>query len=159
MSAKTSNSLKKRSAKKLHCRLSTGLQTRIWLEVLSMWGVGRLQVRGIRSRRLVFKEVVEHRSNHKKCYFWWFGNTACGDPSGSDRIEKDQGRVSPRFAWGKGEKQQCDLVCERAFRWSGGFSSLGSWSYFKECVCNLGAKSILHCVREVTCKQAETPGI
>ena len=35
-----------------------------------MWGVGTLQVHGIRSRRLVYKEVVEALSKHKKCNFW-----------------------------------------------------------------------------------------
>ena len=44
---------------------------RIWLEGLGKWGVGGLQVHGIRSRRLVYKEVVEVRSNYKKSYFWW----------------------------------------------------------------------------------------
>ena len=62
-----------------------------------MWGVGRLQVHGIRSRRLVYKEVVQARSNYKKSYFLLFGNPVCGDSTGSNRIEKDQGRVSPRL--------------------------------------------------------------
>ena len=34
-------------------------------------GVGRLQVHGICSRRLAYKEVVEFRSKYKKSYFWW----------------------------------------------------------------------------------------
>ena len=45
---------------------------RNWLEALWMWGVGRLQVHGIRSRRLVHKEVVDVWSNYKKSYFWWY---------------------------------------------------------------------------------------
>ena len=40
-----------------------------------------------------------------------------------------------------------------------GFSSLGSWSYSKEWVWNLGARSMLHCFREVKCQQGDTPGI
>ena len=44
---------------------------RIWLEALWMWGVGGLQVHGIRSRRLVYKEVVAIRSYYKISYFWW----------------------------------------------------------------------------------------
>ena len=63
-----------------------------------MWGVGRLQLHGIRSLRLMYKKVVEARSNYKKSYFWLFGNPNCGDSTGSDGIEKDQGRVCPRFA-------------------------------------------------------------
>ena len=35
-----------------------------------MWGVGGMQVHGIRGRRLVYKEVVEALSNCKKSYFW-----------------------------------------------------------------------------------------
>ena len=61
------------SAKKLHHRLPTGFQIRIWLEPL--WcGVGgglKCMVFGIRSRRLVYKEVIEVWSNYKKSYFWW----------------------------------------------------------------------------------------
>ena len=53
-----------------------------------MWGVGGLQVHGIRSRRLVYKEVVEALSNYKKSNFWWFGNLAFGDSTGSNLIEK-----------------------------------------------------------------------
>ena len=59
-----------------------------------MWGVGRTQVHGIGSRKLVYKEVVEVRSNYKKSYFLGFGNPTCGDSSGSNSTEKDQDRVS-----------------------------------------------------------------
>ena len=44
---------------------------RIWLEELRLRGVGGVQVHGICSRRLVYKEVVEVQSDHKKSYFWW----------------------------------------------------------------------------------------
>ena len=57
--------------KKLHHRPPTEFQIGIWLQALRMWGVGGLQVHGICSRRLVYKEVVEVRSDYKKFYFWW----------------------------------------------------------------------------------------
>ena len=44
---------------------------RIWLGALWIWGVGGLEVHGIRSGRLVYKEVVEVWSNYKKSYLWW----------------------------------------------------------------------------------------
>ena len=69
------------------------------------------KINGIRRRSLVYKEVVEAISNYKKSYFWWFENPACGDSTGSNRIEKDQAHVSPRLAWRKVEKEQYDLVC------------------------------------------------
>ena len=39
------------------------------------------------------------------------------------------------------------------------FNSLGSWSYSKERVSNLGTQSFLHCYREVKCQLRDTPGI
>ena len=75
--------------------------TQIWLEVLWMWSVGGLQVHGIRSRRLLYREVVEVWSNYKGSYFWWFENPTCGDLTRSNRIEKNQRRVSAKFVWGK----------------------------------------------------------
>ena len=62
-----------------------------------MWSVGRLQVHGIRSCRLVYKEVVEARSDYKKSYFWSFMNRTCGDSTMSNRIKKDQGNVSSKL--------------------------------------------------------------
>ena len=56
---------------------------------------------GICGRMLVYKEVVEALSNYKKYYFWWYGNLACGDATGSNQIEKGQARVSPRPVWEK----------------------------------------------------------
>ena len=38
-----------------------------------------------------------------------------------------------------------------------GFNSLGSWSYSKEWVWNLGTKSMLHCFREMKCQLGDTP--
>ena len=76
-----------------------------------MWGVVRLQVHGICSRRLVYKKVAEARSNYKRSYFWWFEIPACGNSTEIDQIEKDQGRVSPILAWEKEQKEHCDLVC------------------------------------------------
>ena len=52
--------------------------------------VDELQLHGIGSHRLVYKEVVEVRSNYKKSYFWWFGILAFGDSAGSNQIEKDK---------------------------------------------------------------------
>ena len=49
-------------------------------------GEGGLQGQGSRSRRLVYKEVVEALSNYEN--FWRFGNP-CGDSTGSNRIGKD----------------------------------------------------------------------
>ena len=40
-----------------------------------------------------------------------------------------------------------------------GFSSLENSSCSKELVWNLGARSMLHCFREVKCQQGDTPGI
>ena len=40
-----------------------------------------------------------------------------------------------------------------------GFNYLGSWSYFKERVWNLGTNSMLHCFREVKYQLGDTPGI
>ena len=45
-----------------------------------------LQVPGVRSRRLVYKEVVEVLSDYKKSFFWGFGNPACEDSTGSNPI-------------------------------------------------------------------------
>ena len=56
---------------------------------------------GIRSHKPFYKHVVEVRSNCKKSYFWWLGNPACGESTGSSRIEKDQRRVSARLVGGK----------------------------------------------------------
>ena len=37
---------------------------------------------------------------NKKSYFWWYGNPACGDFTGSNQIKKDQACVSPGPVWG-----------------------------------------------------------
>ena len=69
-----------------------------------MWGVGAMQMHEIRYRRQVYKVVVEVLSNYKKSYFWWYGNPACGDATGSNRIETDWALVPPRPVWGKSGK-------------------------------------------------------
>ena len=50
----------------------------------------------------MYSEAVEVRSNQDKFYLRWFRNPACGDWTGSNRTEKDRGRVPPGFFWGKG---------------------------------------------------------
>ena len=55
---------------------------------------------GIRSRKLVYKEVVEALSNYKRSYFWCFGNTACGDPTESNWIEE----------WKRGEGRRGSVI-------------------------------------------------
>ena len=73
-----------------------------------MWVVGGLQVRGVFSRKQVYRGVVEARSDYKKPYWWGFRNIACGDSTG---------RNWTKFMYlldlvGKiGEKGWCDLVC------------------------------------------------
>ena len=118
-----------------------------------MWVVSRLQVHGICSHRLLHKEVVEVRSNYNKSYFWWFGNPACDESPESNRIEKDQGRLVwgekgqntwfsvhgvPSDDWADGGYFDVLLTCGEC-----GFGSLGSWSYSKEWVWNLGTKTVL----------------
>ena len=71
------------------------------LKVLSVWGVGEMQVYGICSRRLVYSEVVQTRSNYKKSYLWRFRNPACDGLIGSDRIEIERVGVPPEIDWGK----------------------------------------------------------
>ena len=71
----------------------------------------RLQMHGICSHRLVYREVVETQSNYKKSYLWWFRYPACGDATGSNWIKKDKFCVSPGLVCGKGEKRWHDLVC------------------------------------------------
>ena len=78
-----------------------------------MSGIGRLQLHGICSYKLVYREVVEARSNYKRsyfCYFQGFGNIICGDLTGVIWIEKDYVRLPPDLAWEKGEKWRWDLV-------------------------------------------------
>ena len=83
-------------------------------------------------------EVVEAQSNYKKSYLWWFRILACGDSTGSDRIEKDQVGVTPELVWGKGRKDSviycvcvcmcvCVCVCEAPLDdWTNGGSVGGS---------------------------------
>ena len=78
---------------------------------------GGLQLHGIRNSRLVYRKVVEDRSNYisyKKSYFCWFGNPDCGDSTGSNQIEKKD-KVMYLFSYTclreGGAKGRCDLVC------------------------------------------------
>ena len=64
-----------------------------------------MQVHGYRSRRLVYKEVVE------KSYFWWYGNPACGDLTGSSGLKRIRLVYVLDLFEGRTEKEQCDLVC------------------------------------------------
>ena len=129
-------------AKKHHDRCSTGLWMCLRLKVLSVWGVGGLQVHGTCSRRLLYSEEAEAQSNYKKPYFWWFRNLACGDSTGSNRIEKGRVGVPPRLVWGKGGGGIMWFnVCEPPLNdWANdgsvdvffmhgeyGFSSMGIW--------------------------------
>ena len=36
--------------------------------------------------------MVELLPNCKKFYFWWLGDPSCGDPAGSNHIEKENGK-------------------------------------------------------------------
>ena len=60
-----------------------------------MWGVGRLQVHGLRNHRFVYKKVVEDSWSYKRSYLWCFRNPACGDSTGSNRTEKERVRMPP----------------------------------------------------------------
>ena len=117
-------------------------------------------------------------------------NPTCGDSTGSNRIEKGKVEYLLYLFEGRWEKRQCDLVCGR---WEKGqcdlvcgkllddwamlvyvdvlftcgecsFNSLGSWSYRKESVGNLGTQSInsfihLFIHSFVKCQLGDTPGI
>ena len=90
------------SAKKLHRRRSTGFSNAPPIgKVLLRWGVGRLQVHGICSSRLVHREVAKARSNYLRTYLCWFRNPAFGDSTGSNVIEKDRLGVPPGLFWEK----------------------------------------------------------
>ena len=80
-----------------------------------MRGGGRLQVHGYCSRRLMYSETVETRSDYKKSYLRGFKYPAC-DWTGRNRTEKDQVRVLAGFFFffggggGDGEKGCYDFV-------------------------------------------------
>ena len=69
----------------------------------------------IGSRRLVYKKVVEVRSNYKKSNFWRFGNPACSDSDGRNQIEKDIVYLLDLIE-GMEKKGYSDLVCGCACR-------------------------------------------
>ena len=70
-----------------------------------------LQVHGIGRRRLVYKEVVEVWQNYKISYFWWFGNSACGDSVGSSQTENNKVAYLLHLFGGMGKKGHSDLAC------------------------------------------------
>ena len=102
---------KKGSAKKLFRRPPARFQIWIALEVLLILEDGRLQVHWIGRRRPVYKEVVEVLSDCKISSFWWFGNPAYGDSTGSNWIKKDKTVYLPDLFVRMVEKRQWDLVC------------------------------------------------
>ena len=82
-------------------------------ELLWMSSVGGLQICGMRSRRLVYKEVFETQSNYEKPNFQWFGNLASGDSTGSKWIKKDQDQVMYLLDYlfeGRGEKEKRSVI-------------------------------------------------
>ena len=92
--------------RKLHQRLPTGFQTRIWLEVLLMWGLDGLQVHVINSRSVLYKEFVVVRLNYKKSYFWWLVIWL-----GVTRLKRTRVLYLLDFFEGRRENGQCYLVC------------------------------------------------
>ena len=87
-------------------------------------------------------------------------NPACGDSTGSNQIEKGKVVYLLDLFEGRWEKGQCDLVCgvllddwamlvyvDVLFMCS--FNSLGSWSYSKEWLWNLGTH-IHSFIREIS---------
>ena len=96
---------------------------------------------------LGYREAVENLRHYKKSYFWWSENPTCGDPTGSNWIEKDQDHVPPRPVWGKrGEGAVRFSLCGVPLDdWANGgyvdvlftcgecsFSSFRSWSTHSE---------------------------
>ena len=77
-----------------------------------MEGVNRLQVDGIRSPRLLYKVMVELLPNYKKSNFWWYENL---DSSmirlGVIGFKKTRVMYLLNLFEGRGEIEQCDLVC------------------------------------------------
>ena len=121
-------------------------------------GCGWTATHGIHHCRQVHKAVVEFESNYKKSYNWWTGNRTCGDLTGSNQIGKGQGHVSAGLVWGKGREGavwlsaskvpsdhwvNSDYVDVLLMHGKSGLGFLGSWSYSKEWVWNLGTKSVL----------------
>ena len=69
------------------------------------------------------------------------------------RGERGQCGGTPLDDWANGGYVDVLLTCGEF-----GFSSLGSWSYSKEWVRNLGTISMLYYFREVKYQQGGTPG-
>ena len=101
-------------------------------------------------------------------------NPACGDSTGSNQIEKDKVVYLLDLFEGRWENRQCDLVCGVLLDdWAMlvsvdvlftcgecSFNSLGSWSYSKEWVWNLGTQIIHSFIPSYVKSQlVDTPGI
>ena len=101
-------------------------------------------------------------------------NPACGDSTGSNRIEKGNVVYLLDLFEGSWKNEQCDLVCgvllddwvmlvyvDILFTFGEcSFNSLGSWSYSKEWVLILGTQSIHSIIHSfVKCQLGGTPGI
>ena len=55
--------------------------------------------------------MVEALSNYKKSYFWYYGNSTCGDLTGNTGLKKIRLLYLLDLFEGRGEKGLCDLVC------------------------------------------------
>ena len=71
----------------------------VWIpnapRIVGAVNVDNMQVHGVCGCRMVYREIVEGRSDYKKSYLWRFRNPACGDSTGSKLIEKDRVRLPP----------------------------------------------------------------
>ena len=95
-------------------------------------------------------------------------NPACGDSTGSNRIEKGKAVYLLDLFEARWEKRQCDLVCGVLLDdWAMLLyvdvlftcGSLGSGSYSKEWMWNLGIQSIHSFIHSfVKCHLGNTPG-
>ena len=50
----------------------------------------------------MYREVVKVQLNHEKSCLWWLKNFACGNSTGSSRIEKDEIFVPSSLVWRNG---------------------------------------------------------
>ena len=65
---------------------------------------------------LVYREIVDGRSDYKKSFCGDVGNVTCGDSTGSNWTEKDRIRDLLDLFGGRCKKGWCDLVCGGVFR-------------------------------------------
>ena len=60
----------------------------------------------------MYREEVEVQSNYEKSCLRWLKNVACGNSTGSSRIEKDKIFVPSSFVWRNGGgRSDGDLKC------------------------------------------------